>query len=159
MSERVDGLITRLSKGGRKTAEAFGNLSDEQCQMVLYREPLVWTARDVLAHLISAEEGLMHIARDIAGGGPGAPEGFDYHAYNASEQVRLKEIPLEQLRANLSATREASIEWMSSLDEVVLDRRGYHPALGEVTLEELINAFHGHHLMHMRDLRALLRSV
>jgi hypothetical protein len=35
---------------------------------------------------------------------------------------------------------------------------GYHPALGKVTLEALINAIHGHQLMHMRDLQALSRS-
>jgi hypothetical protein len=31
---------------------------------------------------------------------------------------------------------------------------GHHPALGQVTLEALINVIHAHQLMHMRDLSA-----
>jgi len=101
------------------------------------------------AHLLSAEKGLRRVAQDVAAGGPGAPEGFDYDAHNAEEQVRL---------AGLADAREATIAWVLGLDEDVLERTGYHPALGEVTLEALINAFHGHQLMHLRDLQALLRS-
>jgi len=36
---------------------------------------------------------------------------------------------------------------------------GHHQALGEITLEDMINAIYGHQLMHMRDLRPLLRTT
>ena len=157
MTERVNDLVDRLHKGGRKTAEILGPLSDDQWQMVLYARPPAWTVRDLLAHFLSAEEALLRLARDIGAGGPGAPVGFDYHAFNADEQARLAVIPPRQLLADLAAAREATIAWVARLDEADLDRRGHHPALGEITLEAFINGFYGHQLLHIRDLQALMR--
>lgn len=157
MSKHVGELIARLRKGDRKMAELLGSLGDDQWKMVLYEGSPTWTVRDMLAHFLSAEEGLLRMAQDIATGGPGAPKGFDYDAYNASEQERLAGIPPRQLLADLAAAREATIRWVAGLDEADLDRVGHHPALGEVTLETLINAIYGHQLMHIRDLQVLLR--
>ncbi|MBN1813132.1 MAG: DinB family protein [Anaerolineae bacterium] len=157
MGERVDNLVARLRKGSNKALETLRGLSDEQWQTALYTEPSPWTVRDMVAHLLSSEEGLPRIAQDVAAGGPGAPQGFDYDAYNAEEQARLEGVPPKKLLANLAEAREATIAWVSELDEAILDRTGHHPALAEVTLETLINVIHGHQLMHMRDLKALLR--
>ena len=158
MTERVNDLVARLRKGGHKTTEILGTLSDDQWQMVLYAGPPVWTVRDLLAHFLSAEEALLRLAQDIAAGGPGAPVGFDYHAFNADEQERLVGIPPRQLLADLAAAREATIAWVAGLKEADLDRTGHHPALGDITLEAFINGFYGHQLLHMRDLQALMRS-
>ena len=159
MGERVDKLVARLRKGGRKTAEILDILSDDQWKMVLYEGPPVWAVRDLLAHFLWAEEGLLRIAQDIAAGGPGAPEGFDYDEYNATEQARLAGIPPDKLLTDLEAARQATVAWVAELDEADLDRVGHHPALGEVTLETFLTAFYGHQLMHMRDLQPLLRSA
>jgi hypothetical protein len=158
MSNRIDRLVARLGKGASKTEEAFGNLSDEQWQMILYQDPPTWTVRDLAAHFLSAEEGLLRIARDVAAGGPGAPKGFDYDEYNDAEQARLAGIAPAELLSDLAAARRATISWVAQLDEGALGQTGHHPALGEVTLEDLINAIHGHQLMHIRDLQALLRT-
>jgi hypothetical protein len=126
----------------------------------MYKEPYPWTVRDMLAHLLSTEEGLAHIARDVAAGGPGAPESLtDYDHYNAEEQERLAGIPVERLLSDLATTRETTIEWVTTLDDADLDREGRHPALGKVALDALINVIHGHQLMHVRDLKTLLRST
>ncbi len=158
MDKRVDGLVARLRKGGRKTADVFGSLSDDQWEMVLYEGPPVWTLRDLLAHFLWTEEGLLRVAQDIAAGGPGVPEGFDYDGYNASEQVRLAGVPPHKLLADLDAARQATIVWAADLEETTLDRMGHHPTLGEITLETFLTAIYGHQLMHVRDLQALLRS-
>jgi len=158
MGNRVNGLVARLQKGNDKTLETLHSLSKEQWQRVLYEEPYPWTVRDMVAHLLSAEKGLRRIAKNVKAGGPGAPQGFDYDAHNAEEQVRLAGVPSKKLLVSLADARAATIAWVSELDEAILDRTGYHPALGEITLEMLINAFHGHQLMHMRDLKARLRS-
>ena len=77
MGERLDELVARLRKGGRKTAELLGGLGDDQWRLVLYEGPPAWTVRDLLAHFLSAEEGLLRLAQDVAAGGPGVPDGFD----------------------------------------------------------------------------------
>ncbi len=152
MGERVERLLRRLEKGLNKTLSVFGALSPAQWNVILYEEPYPWTVRDLLAHFVAAEEGLLQIAQNIAQGGPGAPEGFDYDAYNAAEHCRRAGIPPEQLLEDLKVARRRTIEWVRGLTDADLDRVGRHPALGEVPLGTFIEAIYGHQLLHMRDL-------
>lgn len=156
MNEKITELTGRLRKGIEKTAAIFGALEPAQWEMVLYPGPPVWTVRDLLAHFLSAEEGLLGLVQDIAAGGRGTPPGFDYDAYNAQEQERLANIPPQRLLADLLAARERTIGWVTGLSEEQLARRGFHPALGELTVEEFIIAIYGHQLMHMRELTSRL---
>jgi hypothetical protein len=158
VSKRVDELVKRLRKEGRETAKFFAGLSDDQWKMVLYEGPPVWTVRNLLAHFLSVEEGLLRIAQDIAAGVPYAPEGLDHDALNAKEQARLADLSPRQLLADLAAARQAAIAWVEGLDEADLDRVERHPALGEITPEALFKVGHKHQLKHMRDLQALLQS-
>ncbi|MDW8067542.1 MAG: DinB family protein [Anaerolineae bacterium] len=152
MTERVKALKERLQKGMDKTLAIFGSIQPGQWEAVLYERPYPWTVRDLLAHFVSSEESLLQMAQDIAVGGTGAPEGWDYDAYNQAEHRRWAGIPPEQLLANLKAARQRTIEWVATLRDKDLDRVGRHPALGEVNLETFLNAIYGHQLMHMRDL-------
>ncbi len=156
MSARIKQLLSRLRKGIEKTNAIFGSISPAQWDAVLYTEPYPWTVRDLLAHFLSVEEGLLSVAQDIAAGGRGAPAGFDYDAFNAAEQERLAGVPPERLLVDLSTARQRTIEWVMGLSEADLDRVGYHPALGEITLETFINAIYGHQLLHMRELMTAL---
>ena len=156
MGNRVDDLVARLTKGAGKTAQILGSLSDDQWQTVFYTEPSTWTVRDLAAHFLSAEVALLRVMQDVASGGPGAPENFNYDAFNSDEQIRLAGLPPRRLLADLTEARAATIAWVSKLDESDLDRHGRHPALGDITLETFINAIYGHQLMHMRDLQRLL---
>ena len=148
---RLEALIARLERGGRKTQEVFGVLAPEAWGAAVYREPQVWDARDLLAHLLSAEQGLLRVAQDVAAGGAGAPEGMDHNAYNAEEQVRLSGLAPQQLLSALAAGRQATLAWVHTLDDAQLDRVGRHPGLGQVTLEAIILKMHGHQLLHLRD--------
>ncbi len=152
MNPRVDALKSRLQKGVEKTLAIFNSLHPAQWEAILYETPYPWTVRDLLAHFVSSEEGLLRLAQDIAAGGLGAPDGFDYDAYNEAEHRRLAGVPPEQLLADLTAARQRTLEWIATLTDEDLDRVGRHPALGEVNLETFINAIYGHQLMHMRDL-------
>jgi hypothetical protein len=156
MSDRIARLLSRLRKGMAKSQEIFESLKPEEWDGVLYDEPYPWSVRDLLAHFVSAEAGLLQLAQDVAAGGPGAPQGFDYDAYNASEQERLAHVPREQLLADLIAARQVTLTWVEELEETALDRTGRHPALGEISVKTVINAIYGHQLMHMRDLMQAL---
>jgi hypothetical protein len=156
VSERIEELLARLRKGIAKSKEIFESLDQRDWEVVLYEDPYPWTIRDLLAHFLSAEEGLLRLARDVAAGGDGAPEGFDYQAFNASEQKRLARVPRQQLLIDLIAARQRTVTWTEELEKATLDRAGRHPALGEITVETFINAIYGHQLMHMRDLKRVL---
>ena len=149
---RVEALIARLEKGGNKTQEALGALAPEGWSAVVYREPHVWDVRDLLAHLLSAEQGLLRLAQDVAAGGAGAAESLDHNAFNAEEQQRLQDRSPQQLLPAVAAARRATLAWLRTLDDAQLDRMGRHPGLGRVTLETIILSMHGHQLLHLRDM-------
>ena len=155
---RVEALIARLEKGGNKTQEALGALAPEGWSAVVYREPVMWDVRDLLAHLLSAEEGLLRLAQDVAAGGAGAAETFDPDAFNAEEQQRRQGRSPQELLAALAAARGVTLAWLRTLDDVQLDRMGRHPGLGRVTLETIILGMHGHQLLHLRDVQRCLVS-
>ena len=151
-------MIVKLDRGGRKTLQALGALAPEGWGAVVYREPHVWDARDLLAHLLSAEHGLLSVAQDVASGGAGAPESLDHGVFNAEEQQRLKGLAPTQLLGALEAARSATLAWVGTLDDAQLDRVGRHPGLGQVTLETIILGMHGHQLLHLRDVQRCLVS-
>ncbi len=150
---RVEALIVKLDRGGRKTLQALGALAPEGWGAVVYREPHAWDVRDLLAHVLSTEQGLLHLAQDVAAGGAGAPEGLDHDVFNADEQQRLKGLTPQQLLAALDAARHATLAWVGTLDDAQLDHVGRHPGLGQVTLEAILLSMHGHQLLHLRDVQ------
>jgi hypothetical protein len=155
-TERVAALVARLEKGRLKTQATFQPLTVAQWTRAVYEQPATWSARDLLAHFVSAEQSLLELAQDIERGGPGAGDDFDVHAFNAREQARLKDVTCDDLLAALAGARQATLAWVRTLEDSQLDRVGRHPALGDVTLETLITAIYGHQLLHVRDLlRAL----
>lgn len=149
---RLRALVARLEKGHQKSLEIFQRLTAEQWQQVIYTQPYPWTARDLLAHFVSAEEALLQLAQDVAEGGSGAPPDFDYQDYNTKEHKRLLGRTPQDLLVDLSSARQATLDWVSTLAEETLDRQGRHPALGDISLETMITAIYGHQLLHMRDL-------
>ena len=148
---RVEAIVTRLEKGHRKTLEIFEALDNDAWQTIIYAEPSLWNLRDLLAHFVSSEEKLLLLAQNVASEGEGAPPGFNFDAFNAEEQARLRDQSPQVLLAALCKAREATLDWAQTLEDSQLDRIGRHPALGEVTLETMLTAIYGHQLMHMRD--------
>jgi hypothetical protein len=155
---RADALAARLEKGRQKTFEIFDAVTPQQWQQTLYTDPN-WQVRHLLAHFVSAEKQLLALAQDVAAGGPGAPPGFDYDSYNASELARLEGLSLPELRAMLDQARLQTIAWVRTLDADKMERIGYHPVLGQVNVETLVLSMYGHQLLHMRDLSHLLAEV
>lgn len=154
---RVDDLLAKLVKGHQKTCEYFGNLTQVDWQSPLYGAP-DWRVHNLLAHFVSAEEHLLELSQNVAGGGSGAPEGFDIDRFNAQEQERNLGRTTQELLNALDRTRQRTIDWVRTLSIEQLDRRGRHPTLGIISVEALITAIYGHQILHMRDLARLQRS-
>ena len=154
---RINDLLIKLEKGHQKTRQYFDKLSEEDWQLTVYAGP-DWRAHQILAHFVSAEQHLLDLSQNVAGGGSGVPEGFDIDEFNAQEQEKnLGRSPQELLQA-LDMNRERTLAWVRTLTDDQLDRMGRHPALGIIRVEDILTAIYGHQLLHMRDLARLQRA-
>ena len=149
---RIQELKNKLERNKVRVLAAFVNLPDDGWDKRVYANSAPWTLRDLLAHFVSAERMLLKLSKDVAAGGKGAPEGFDYDAFNRKEQEAYRSHAPADLLQMFIQSRGSTLEWINGLSEEQLDRKGLHPALGEVTLEDLLAAVHGHILLHLREI-------
>ena len=109
--------------------------------------PDAWTPREVVAHLIHGERtDWLPRARHILQHGASVPfDPFD-RAGHAADAER----PLPELLATFAALRAESLAALQSLhlQPADLDRTGRHPALGPVTLRQLLATWVLHDLNH-----------
>ncbi len=150
-SPRAEELVALLEKGIRKTNEILGALPPERWQTTVYSDPN-WNARDLLAHFVSAEEILLQTGRQIAEGDVGVPREFDIDAFNLADLPRYQNQTPRELLTALNDARQRTVDWIRTLNDGQLERKGRMPGVGEVTLEFAIKVIYGHQLTHMRDL-------
>lgn len=158
MGARVDFLIRRLREEGDALLAQLAGFAPEVWTMPVYPADPPWTAHSVLAHLVSAEGYLQRMIADIQAGGPGAPPGVDVDAINAAEVAALTRFGPAELIEQLRQARARMIELVSAFADEDLDRRGRHPVLGEMTLEDFIKLVYRHDKMHLRDVQHALRA-
>jgi uncharacterized damage-inducible protein DinB len=118
-----------------------------------------WTARDVVGHLISAElDDWIPRAETIVADGTTRPfDPFDRFAH----VERDRDASLHLLLDRFAELRAQSIERIRELitDDEVLERRGLHPELGEVTMGNLIATWTVHDLDHIAQIYAALAGA
>jgi hypothetical protein len=151
-SRRISDLQRRLERNKLRVLGVFGKFQPPDWDKSVYEKPAVWTARDLLAHFVSAEKELLVLAQNLAAGGKGAPEGFDYNGFNRTEQEKYRSTKPEELIGMFAESRDKTTAWAAGLTDGQLDNKGRHPAMGEVTLEAVLEAVCGHVLLHLREL-------
>ena len=151
-SNRIQEVLRKLDRNKSLVLRTFANVQPDGWDTAVHEKPGSWTLRELLAHFVSSERMLLKLSKDVAGGGRGAPPGFDYDAFNRKEQEAFRLHTPEELLKMFGEARDATLVWMGGLVEGALDRKGNHPTLGEVTLEDLLSAIHGHILLHIREL-------
>jgi hypothetical protein len=112
-----------------------------------------WRPRDVVGHLITGEQtDWIARTRRILEDGTSVPfERLDRFAM----LERDADVPLEGLVEEFARLRTANLATLRELaTDADLDRRGLHPALGEVTLRELLATWAVHDLDHVSQIYA-----
>jgi hypothetical protein len=110
--------------------------------------PETWSAREVVGHLVHAEETNWIIRARIILEEEGRPfEPFDRFAH----LVRFRDRSMPDLLDLFAARREESLATLRAwkLTDEALSRRGAHPELGPVTLGQLISTWVVHDLGHL----------
>jgi DinB family protein len=112
-----------------------------------------WRPRDVVGHLISAEldEWIPRTKRILDHGTSLPFDKFDRFAHEGRDD----DVSLDELVGRFRTLRRESLEELDQLvGDTDLDKRGMHPALGEVTLRELIATWAIHDLDHISQIFA-----
>lgn len=156
MSELND-LADKLRTEGEKFFALFAGLADDQWGAEVYTEGETWTIRNVLAHFVTSERGLVRLFERIRLTGEGASDDFSIDRFNASQQEKTKDLSLQELLEQYRAVRADSIAWTLSLDEADLEKQGRHPFLGMTTLREMIKMLYLHNQIHYRDMKKVLK--
>ncbi|HSM71860.1 MAG TPA: maleylpyruvate isomerase N-terminal domain-containing protein [Anaerolineales bacterium] len=156
MSE-VNELADKLKSEGEKFHAIFAGLTDEQWQAKVYTEDQVWTIRNVLAHFVTSERGLVRLFERIRTRGEGSPDDFSIDRYNAAQQRKTKDLSPQELLEQYKAVRADSVAWTLSLEESELEKEGRHPFLEMTTLREMIKMLYLHNLIHYRDMKKVLK--
>jgi hypothetical protein len=112
-----------------------------------------WRPRDVVGHLITGEQrDWLTRTRRIVEEGTTRP--FDRFERDAMLE-RDVGIPLGDLVAQFGSLRAANLAaFWALVTDADLDRRGLHPALGEVTLRQLLATWAVHDLDHISQIHA-----
>jgi hypothetical protein len=115
-----------------------------------------WNAFDIVGHLIHGERtDWMPRARIILQFGEGRTfDRFDRWAQERESQGNS----LDQLLDEFSALRSKNLADLQALNlqPADLDRRGRHPALGVVTLSELLATWAAHDLTHLHQISRVM---
>lgn len=115
-----------------------------------------WTVFDVLVHLIEADRvNWMTRAKRILAFADARPfEPFDRES--GEDAIRQKSLP-ELLDAFASQRNEKLAELRAlNLQPHDLERRGHHPAFGEVTLSQLLATWAAHDMTHLHQIARIM---
>lgn len=115
-----------------------------------------WTAFDVVGHLIHTERTawMPRVRCLLDFGTTRAFDAVDRFAQLRDNRGRL----LAELLDDFTRLRSQSLDELRALNlqATDLDRRGRHPALGEVTLAQVLAAWTGHDLTHLHQISRIL---
>jgi uncharacterized damage-inducible protein DinB len=118
--------------------------------------PNTWSAHDVIAHLIHAEDDdWMPRVRHILEVGEREPF-LPFNRTFGMAEARAR--PLEELTAAFTARRRASLDALAALRLTSADlaRRGRHPEFGPVTLGQHLATWVAHDLTHLSQIARVL---
>jgi uncharacterized damage-inducible protein DinB len=156
MSE-VTELAEKLTVDGERFVQFFSELSEEQWMQEVYTEGTTWTVRNVLAHFVTSERGLLKLFEQIRQGGAGSSDDFSIDRYNEAQQRKTKELNTAELLQQYKSVRADSIAWVTGLKDEELEIKGRHPFLGETVIREMIKMLYVHNQIHYRDMKKTLK--
>ena len=118
-----------------------------------------WSVRLTLAHVGSAQRSHLEVAgRLVSGETLDMPE-FELDAWNEAAVAERARWSVGQVLADLDAAQHETLAFLADLDAEKLSISGLHPALGEVTVGQVLRFIPIHDNMHRRDILRLLAEM
>lgn len=153
---QCDALASKLDSEGQKMVTFLSTLTPIQWETRVYTEGVVWTVRNAVAHLMTAERAFVKLFEQIRQSGQGVSADFAIDRYNASQQRKTAGLTAPELLEAYIVIRREMVSWVARLDDADLEKQGRHPYLGVTTLCEMIKLIYVHNQLHYRDIRSAL---
>lgn len=116
-----------------------------------------WSIREILTHLVNAEEDHRRVIEVVARGeAHRVPTELDMNAHNEQRVSERGHLLKSDLLVALSAQRAATERLYQQLDAGQLSLIAPHPVLGDQTLEAIFRIIGLHERQHTRDIAAIL---
>jgi hypothetical protein len=115
-----------------------------------------WSIRDNLAHLADAERAHRRFVGAVLKGRSTRLEGFDLDRWNQEHVARRAGQSVDEVLDALRSERQETLAFIEALPRDAWERGGDHPALGEVSVRQVIRVIGVHERMHLMEIRRLL---
>ena len=156
MSKRREQIKSGLAENLNEIVSLFRSIPPEKLNTRVYQDGARWTARQILAHLITIEKSMHWLFRNILAGGPGSPRDFDIDRFNQTQPAKLDGFSVDDLIDQFTDVRKETMAMVDAMTEDDLDRTGWHAFHGEDTLERFVVWAFEHARLHMDDLHGVL---
>ncbi len=156
MSTRSKHICRRLEKSSQDTQTFFSQIPSDQHEIEIYTEGAAWSLRQILAHLVMAEDGMARLVKGIVEGDEGVPDDFDLDSYNEYKVGKIENELFDELLIKFAAARAATIALVAQFDEDDFDKMGRHPWLGMARIEDILKLMYRHTQIHQREIRSAL---
>ncbi|MBI2954633.1 MAG: DinB family protein [Chloroflexi bacterium] len=112
-----------------------------------------WSVKDTLAHAATSEMGLVATILRIARGQTSPRPGFDLHAFNREQVVKLRALAVDELLARMDQSREEVVRTLARLTDEELATEGVTSSGTPATVRELFGMIGEHEMMHAEEIR------
>jgi hypothetical protein len=117
-----------------------------------------WSTRETLAHLVDAERAHRRFVQAVLAGQPVHLEGFDLDRWNEEHVARRAHQSVAEILEALHVERQATLDLLPTIPDDAWERQGDHPALGEVSLVQVIRIIGVHERQHLQEIRQRLAT-
>lgn len=145
-------------------------INAEQAKLFALLEPLEesnldihygdgWTIREILTHLINAEEDHCRIAAIIARGQQGRlPTSIDLASHNQERVAARGHMSKVELLAALQAQRVRTEQLMDGMSAEQLEMAGTHPVIGDTTVSKIFRIIGIHSKIHYQEIAEAIQG-
>lgn len=156
VSVRLEQLMARLQEARNNLNLVLDRVPAGVWEQQIYSDGAQWTLRELLIHLMISDHGQNNVLMGIAEGKNIIPDDYDLNRYNSGSVSKRKEVSLEFARNALTESRQRLIDWLSEIDDSVLDKEGRHASMQILSIAQILDVMAQHEEGHTRDIEAML---
>ena len=117
-----------------------------------------WSIRDNLTHLADAERAHRRFVEAVLASRSTRLEGFDLNRWNEERVARRAAQSVEEILDDLRTQRQETLALIDAIPPDAWDNEGDHPALGRVSVGQVVKVIGVHERMHLKEIRRLLEA-